>query len=384
MRILLVNAHGADLAAGGSERYVADLATGLGRRGHDVHVLSAFPVREDGAASTTVLHDTHWRDSRARRWRNHLGDVASFPGSALRDLIAAARPDLVHTCNLPGISSSVWETSRRLGLPLVHTLLDYHLICARSSLTRRDGTPCCPHPAFCRLRRARLARWAAPVTHVISGSEHLWERVGATFPRASLHIVRVPVVPISRGALRQPSSPPRVIAYLGGLDRVKGIEELLRSAPELATLGLELHVAGDGRLRETVEAASGRDFTYDGLVTGPGRVAFFEAADLAVVPSTYEEPWGPPYVVAEWLAAARPVLCSTRGGLAESASLPGVIAIEPTADGIVAGARRAMETWDSLSRLEPVAGSDDMERWLNEHEDVYERAAAARRSSTFA
>ena len=370
MRILIVNAHGADLAAGGSERYVADLATGLGGRGHDVHVLSAFPVREDGAPSTTVLHGTHWRESRSRRWRNHLGDLASLPRQAVRDVVTAVRPDLVHTCNLPGISTGVWETSRRLGLPLVHTLLDYHLICPRSSLTRRDGTPCCPHPSFCRVRQARLARWAGAVKHVISGSEHLWARVGTTFPHATHTIVRVPIVPVSNRPLRPTSSPPRVIAFLGGLDRVKGIEQLVQAAPSLASLGLELHVAGGGRLREVVETASGGDLVYDGLVTGSARAAFFEAADLAVVPSTYEEPWGPPYVVAEWLAAARPVLCSTRGGLAEAASLPGVVVIEPTAEGIVAGARRAIDTWDSLSGLEPVAGYEDMERWLDEHEAV--------------
>jgi glycosyltransferase involved in cell wall biosynthesis len=220
------------------------------------------------------------------------------------------------------------------------------------------------------VRRARLARWAGAVKQVISGSEHLWARVGATFPHASCTIVRVPIVPVSNRPLRPTSSPPRVIAFLGGLDRVKGIEQLLQAAPSLASLGLELHVAGDGRLR--------------GLVTGSARVELFESADFAVVPSTYEEPWGPPYVVAEWLAAARPVLCSARGGLAEAASLPGVVVIEPTTEGIVAGARRAMDTWDSLSRLEPVTGYEDMERWLDEHEAVYERAALDRHSSTSA
>src|SRR5262245_50412350 len=42
VRVLVVNAQGADLAGGGSGRYVADLARGLTARGHDVHVLAAF------------------------------------------------------------------------------------------------------------------------------------------------------------------------------------------------------------------------------------------------------------------------------------------------------------------------------------------------------
>ena len=80
MKLLLVNAQGADLAGGGSGQYVADLASGLATRGHDVHVLAAFPVALDGARDTTVLHGKHWRESRTRRWRNHVGDLASHPG----------------------------------------------------------------------------------------------------------------------------------------------------------------------------------------------------------------------------------------------------------------------------------------------------------------
>ncbi|HEU0304884.1 MAG TPA: glycosyltransferase [Gaiellaceae bacterium] len=377
MRILLVNAHGADLAAGGSERYVADLAAGLASRGHDVHVLSAFPVRKDGAESTTVLHATHWRDSRARRYRNHLGDLVSIPTRGVRDAIAAARPDLVHTGNLPGLATGVWEQARRLGLPLVHTLHDYHLLCPRSTLTRRDGSACCPHPRFCALRTRRLARWAPAVSHVIAGSNHLIEREGQLFPNARFEVVRVPFVPVAGRALRPPAAPPRSIGYLGGLDVIKGIRELLAAAPELARLGLRVRLAGDGRLRGDVEAATGPDVEYVGPVLGKQKVAFIEQADVAICPSTWEEANGPPYVVAEWLAAARPVLCSTRGGLAEAASLPGVVAIEATAEGIVAGVRRAIEEWGSLSRLAPVTDSADMERWLDEHEAVYERASTS-------
>ena len=41
--LLLVNAHGADEFSGGAERYVAQLADGMGERGFDVEILSAFP-----------------------------------------------------------------------------------------------------------------------------------------------------------------------------------------------------------------------------------------------------------------------------------------------------------------------------------------------------
>jgi glycosyltransferase involved in cell wall biosynthesis len=384
MRLLLVNAQGADLAAGGSGRYVADLARGLTARGHDVHVLAASPVREDGADSTTVLHRTHWRESRVRRFGNHAGDLVSRPGRRLEWAVAASRPELVHTSNLPGFSTAIWEVARRQELPVVHTLHDYHLLCPRASHTRRDGSPCCPHPTFCSLRTRRLVRWAGAVSDVITGSDHLWAREGQLFPGASAHVVRVPIVPVADRPLEPPRTPPRTISYLGGLDVIKGVRELLDAATALSELGLRLHIAGDGRLKPNVEAAARTGVVYEGPVLGSAKIAFMESTDVAVVPSTWEEPNGPPYVVAEWIAAGRPVLSSVRGGLAEAQALPGVLPLEPTVPGIVIAARKLLEneTWPAtLAALKPVNDTADMERWLDAHEAVYESALSARRRS---
>ncbi len=306
MRILLVNAQGADLAAGGAGRYVADLAGGLTERGHHVHVLAGFPAGEDGAPSTTVLHDRHWRESRTRRWRNHLGDLWARPGGTLRRAVSESSPELVHTSNLPGFSTAVWEAARQV--PVVHTLHDYHLLCPRSSLTRRDGTPCCPHESFCAFRTRRLARWAPAVSDVIAGSDHLVEREGRLFPNARFDVVRLPLVPVAERELRPPQTPPRSIGYLGGLDPTKGVRELLAAAPALAELGLRVRLAGDGRLRQEVEAAPFVE--YAGPVLGAKKVAFIEETDLAVCPSTWEEPNGP---TTSWRSGSPPVVpCSPR------------------------------------------------------------------------
>jgi glycogen synthase len=383
MRVLLVNAQGADLAAGGSGRYVSDLARGLAGSGHSVHVLAGFPVREDGADSTTVFHSRHWRESRVRRASNHLGDLLSWPSDRLRQAVSAWNPDLVHTSNLPGLSTAVWEHARRLGVPVVHTLHDYHLLCPRSSLTQRDGSACCPHERFCAARTRRLARWAPAVSHVICGSEHLWAREGHLFPRATVEIVRVPIVPVRTEPFRAPRTPPTTLGYLGGLDTNKGVRELVAAASRLRGLGLTTRLAGDGRLRAEVESRPG--IACIGPVGGDARIAFFEETDIAVVPSTWEEPNGPPYVVAEWLAAGRPVLASNRGGLAEAQSLGGVVVIEPTADGIVEGARKVIDepTWSRiLTELPRVKDSSDLDRWLEQHIAVYERALFDRAAST--
>ena len=379
MRVLLVNAHGADLARGGAEKYVAEIAAGLGRRGHEATVLSAFPLQHDGfAGETVVLHATDWRGDNRRRIENHLGDLVANPSERLEDAVAAARPDVVHTNNLPGISTAIWEVCRRLDLPVVHTIHDYYLLCPRVTLQRRDGTPCCPHPAFCRVRTARLARWARGVGDVIVVSEHVRQRHERLFPGAAFHLVRIPTTPLGWAPLEPPQSPPQTIGYMGALDRVKGIEVLLAAAAQLGEAGFVVQIAGAGRLRGLVEEAAARGVVhYAETVHGEAKRRFVEATDLAVLPSTWEEPGGPPYSVAEWLAAGRPILVSRRGGLEEiGAQFAGAVTMECGPEGLVEAARRLADSaaWDELVRSIPAPDDAAAAEWLDRHEAVYELA----------
>jgi glycosyltransferase involved in cell wall biosynthesis len=379
VRVLLVSAHGADTSYGGAERYVSDLAVGLRDRGHEPRVLSAFPPRETPEGiQTTVLHAADWRTSRTRRLRNHLGDVVSVPGPALRRAVADARPDLVHTNNLPGISTAVWEVARQAGVPVLHTLHDYHLLCPRTTLVRRDGAPCRPHPLLCGLRSSRLRRFAGAVSHVVAGSEHLLRVHRGFFPRATETVVRLPLAPLDGAAPEPPAGPLRTLGYIGGLAPTKGVRVLLEAAPALAREGLTLRVAGDGPLRPEVDAAPG--LVYRGFLDGSRKLEFLAACDVGIVPSLWDEPSGPPYVVCEWLAAGRPVLVAPRGGLAEAAELlGGVLPLEPTAEGIVAAVARLRDEaqWRAAVAAVPQPAEDAVDRWLDEVERVYRAVLGA-------
>jgi glycosyltransferase involved in cell wall biosynthesis len=376
VRILLVSAHGADTSYGGAERYVSDLAVGLRDRGHEPRVLSAFPPRETPEGiETAVLHATDWRTSRTRRLRNHLGDVLSLPGPALRRAVADARPDLVHTNNLPGISSAVWEVARAAGVPVVHTLHDYHLLCPRTTLVRRDGAPCRPHPLLCGLRTSRLRRFAGAVSHVVAGSEHLLRVHRGFFPRATEVVVRLPLAPLDGASAPPPATPPRSLGYIGGLAATKGVRLLAEAAPALVRAGLTLRVAGEGPLRPEVETAAARgELVYEGFLDGARKLEFLAACDAGLVPSLWDEPSGPPYVVCEWLAAGRPVLATRRGGLAEAIELlGGVLPLEATPAGIVSAAAALRDEW----RAVPPPAEDAVDRWLDDYERLYRAAVGA-------
>jgi glycosyltransferase involved in cell wall biosynthesis len=387
LRILLVHSHGTDLTFGGAERHVAQLAQGLAARGAETRVLSAFPGQSTlPPERTRVLHASDWRADRSRRVRNHVGDVLSRPTRELEEALEWSGADVVHTNNLPGITTGIWEVCRRAGISVVHTLHDYHLLCPRVTLLRPNGEACNPHPLLCGLRSRRMARWAPAVSHVIGVSRFVLLTHAHLFPRAQLELVHLPV-DLTDARLAPPGKRLETLGFIGALEPIKGVDKLLRAVPALAELGCRVKIAGSGRLRDEVEAAARRypSLEYEGVVTGPEKDAFVESCDAGILPSVWNEPGGPPYAVLEWLTAGRPVFVSPRGGLGEALGdgVAGLFRVEPTAEGIV-GAVRALaddeELWsDSIALVRPPAGlADGLEGWLDAHERIYRAAAGAR------
>jgi glycosyltransferase involved in cell wall biosynthesis len=357
---------------------VARLADGFGARGYEVEILAAYPSDTRGRRVRT-LHSSHWRQSRARRVMNHAAAVAALPTRPLRRAVAQAAPDVVHTCNLPGIWTGVWEAARLHGVPVVHTILDYQLLCPRVTLLRPDGTPCRPHPLLCGFRVRRLARWAGAVSSVIGVSQYVLDRHAGFFPRARLERIGLLAFPPDR-SLSPPGAKLSTLGYIGALEHTKGIRPLLEAAPTLARRGCALLIAGDGRLRSEVEAAAAREpnVVYEGPVAAAAKDRFLERADAGILPSVWHEPGGPTMVALEWLSAGRPLLMSARGGMGEVLpELDGAIAVEPTARAIAAAVERlsAPETWRrAVDGVRPPRGEPDLEEWLDAHERTYTRA----------
>lgn len=336
----------------------------------------AGPLGFEG--TRVVVHSEHWRSNNVRRLRNHVEDVIVPFRRTVRDLIVRQQPDVIHTHNLSGLGTAIWEDCRRLRMPVVHTLHDYYLLCPRVTLTTRDGRPC--HPGlFCGYRSRRLGRHGGCVGDVIGVSRYVLERQAHVFPRARQHVIRNPAT-VTRAASSQPRKQLRTIGYIGALERVKGVHVLLQAAPELARRGCTLVLAGGGRLEPEVQAAAARGAVrFVGRVAGPAKTAFFDGCDLGVVPSLWDEP--APYTPLEWLSSDRPVLVSVRGGVGELIdSWPGAIPVDPTPQGILSALDRLLEpsAWhEAVSRVGRPGSTGQFTEWADAHEALYETAVAA-------
>jgi glycosyltransferase involved in cell wall biosynthesis len=372
----MVNASGAEQWRGGVEKGIALAAEGLIARGVEVELLQAGPV--DGATpipSTSISPDPAGRLN--RRIRNRLTDVAALPTAALRDAIRTRRPDLVHTHNLPGISTGVWRVGQLQGLPIIHSLHDYYLLCPRASLMTRAGAPCHGH-RVCHVRTRRLGRFADAVSVVTGVSKAVVDAHRTFFPGARFEVLRNPMAAFGEVEMRPPSREPMTVGYLGGLTHEKGIAELLGAIERLdGDSRFRFRIGGHGRLAPMVAAAAERlpALTFDGTIHREEKPAFIDGCDVGIIPSIWAEPGGPTHALAEWATASRPALVAARGGLAEVAgSVPSVITIEPTATGIVSGLEdlsradrwaqvlAARPTWDAVAE---VSG------WIDRHLELY-------------
>lgn len=425
MRLLLVHQGWPDATPGGSELHVAELAAGLAARGHEVAVLAreADPTLPDGALRETEAGPgvRLWRLNNTGRHARDLGTLDPVAGHALRQVIAAWRPDLVHAHHVAGFGPSALQSVRAGGCPLVLTIHDHWPSCLLGQLIDRDLRPCPgPAPARCAtclvepraravvrviapavmaavpaLRRPFERRQAAigdllrAADALIAPSEYFARRLlalGWPQPRvvalgwpARAPLLRVP---------RDPAAPLRV-GYVGSLIPSKGVHVLAEAVAGLATdaFTLELHgpvppYHGDAdyaaRLREGLGP---RAAALCGPFPAVDLASRLAALDVLVVPSLWEE--NAPRVVDEAFCGGVVPVVSGHGRLAEAVR-DGIDGLHFTAGDAVAlraALVRLREEPGLLLRLAAAAPRPPtLDAMLDGHEAVYRDAAERFRS----
>lgn len=137
---------------GGEERHVRNLSTDLVRRGHDVTVVTTGqPGSQTGQGEDGVkIHRLRGMLQRtsALYWSSEHRQVPPFPDpellAGLRQIVRREKPDVVHAHNW--MIHSYLPLKRWSGAPLVLTLHDFSLVCAKKQAMYRGEA--CGGPAF--------------------------------------------------------------------------------------------------------------------------------------------------------------------------------------------------------------------------------------------
>lgn len=283
------------LEVGGTERLVVDLSSALQARGHELTVVC---LRTSGALSPAL--------DRAGIEIVALGksDGPSLPTvGRLKRLLRQKQIDAVHTHN-PLVHHYGVVGGRLAGVPAV-----VNTIHGIANISEKIGPKEALYSLSCRLSDSVVA--------VCAMAYRTFAR-GKVIPRAKL-------VTINNGIPLEPflTIPPRdsdgtfVFGIVGRLVPVKDHKTLLEAFAELSRSfpAARLEVLGDGPLRETLERQAAergiadkvRFHGYSNDVAG-----FLRRIDTFVLCSVSE---GLPLGVLEAMAAGRPVVGTTVGGL---------------------------------------------------------------------
>ena len=369
MRVLHLSSLYPPHIVGGAERSVSMLAEAQAAAGWEVAAACLTPGEavEEERNGVRVFRMPHGNDFWLEDWLEHTPrqrEWAKFKQQAnfaierrFGDVLDRFAPDIVNTHSLVDVSTRVWQAAHRRGVPIVHTLRDFDLLCAASSMYRDTG-PCSHRHLKCRIltfTKQFDQRRVAAVTAV--GEEVLARHLSYGFfggvPAGRRRVIwnTAKVAGIGADYAKPPRSGPIVFGYLGRISPEKGVDTLLEAARLLPPGRWRIEIAGAalGPIEPYLALAEGLPVEFLGFQTPK---ALFERIDVLVAPSRWAEPLG--RTVLEAYQAHVPVIGARSGGIAEIIADDAWLVPPGDAPALAARMTRVLET----GRPEPPAGRD--------------------------
>ncbi|MBK8375549.1 MAG: glycosyltransferase family 4 protein [Sphingomonadales bacterium] len=335
MKILMLNTLYPPSTVGGAERSVAILARALAERGDSVTVICLHAgegelVDSDGPVTVhrLPLRNIYWpygetaKPSVLNRLAWHAIDGAySANVAAITNIARKLQPDVVHSNNLTGFGVGLLPALAQMGLPIVHTLRDFGLLCARTALFR-NGQDCVQRCNECRLLTWRKKSEARHVDVLGANSGYMIERHRAEgmFADTPAHVIFNAMPDIAAPALGDMptrAAGPLALGFAGRIEPEKGIAQLLEACAGLPADRWTLSIAGRGEPDYVAELQQRfKDLPVNWLGFVP-MASLMEQIDALVIPSIWPEPM--PRTLLEAMAWGKVVVASDAGGTPEVA-----------------------------------------------------------------
>lgn len=297
-----------------------------------------------------------------------------FAANALRDVVGAFQPDVVHVHNtFPLLSPSIFYAIGQAASSVL-TLHNYRLFCSAAipmragkvctdCLDQRSVFPALQHGCY---RNSRLATVPLAMNVALHRAAGTWTRQVDAFialtafqqqrmADAGLPANRVHVKPnfypgdpvVVPWVKRKP-----YVVFAGRLSAEKGIATLVRAWQKWGSDAAELRVLGGGELRVDLEnMAAGLPVRFLGQLNATEAQLQIAEASLLVLPSEWFE--GFPMVVREAFAFGTPAAVSNIGPLPSivKSGVNGLVFEPANAESLLNTVRAAWQAPDMLERL---------------------------------
>lgn len=345
MRILLVSNLYPPYVEGGAEILAHDVATELTRLGHEVLTLTSFydlakARKDEGVWRTLRIFPVAHFDKRRSAFQQ-LNQLYNFyrryhcaaNARELRRVIAETKPDALYIWEVTGIGvTSLMKTLARLDIPIVFHLGSYWLLYASKPETEQSRIK------VSALKQRLIGSFPIPKhASMIAVSETVKQQhVEAGIDAARIEVIyngidasflNLPEAERAQSEVEQPFQ----LLYVGRLRVEKGIAVIFKALSLLAKerdalksgeLPFHLRIFGSGdkvyidELQALLqEKELTRAVTLHGKIPQHELIAWYDRADVMLVPSLWKEPFG--LVIAEGMARKLPVIASNLGGPAE-------------------------------------------------------------------
>jgi glycosyltransferase involved in cell wall biosynthesis len=335
MRILHLSALYPPYIVGGAERSVEHLAEELVAAGHTVAAacIAREPEPKSVRGGVTVYRMAHHNDFWLEDWPKatrfgrawaklkqqwNFAIAAEF-GRVLDDF----KPDIINTHSLLDVSTLVWREAAKRGIPIVHTVCEYDLICGNAAMFK-DGKPCERWHLGCKVVNAAKQITNRSVDAVVSvGTEilkthvahGLFTHLAPERRRVIFYSCTVPEGdPEARRRIDR-TGKPMTFGYLGRINTEKGVGTLIDAFRRIGPGDWRCLVAGhamDDSIERFTAQAEGLPVEFVGWAKPAD---FLSEIDVLVCPSFWAEP--SPRTIYEAYTMGVPVIGAASGGIPE-------------------------------------------------------------------
>lgn len=335
MKVLLINNF--HYRKGGSEAVYFNTADILLKHGHEVIFFSTTDQRNIDCGQKEYFVRQNKDVSAIRGALNYFYNTEAKRN--LAKLIEREKPDIAHVHLFwGGISPSIFGVLKRYGIPLVHTVHDYRMVCPAYAFKLPNGTICekCQGRKFHLCAKNRCAKGSLvqscimsiemyvrnmffnPVKNIdgfifvseFSRKKHRQYMRGITDDNSIVLYNTTPDNPMPLSDTEND-----YFLYFGRLSYEKGLDTLIKTFIDLPDINLKIAGTGPEEMHLKESASQAGNIKFLGYKTGAELQSIIANAKFVIIPSEWYE--NNPMTIIEAYSLGTPIIGRAIGGIPE-------------------------------------------------------------------